>query len=276
MGAAKAADGLLAADRGFAAASAQRGTDAAFPAMFADNAVMPVSGRFVEGRNHVLEALGAPPAAPGARVSWTPIRVGVSADGQQGFTFGYMTLASADGASTPFKYLAYWVKSGGAWRIVAYRRGRAPAAAPTIATMPASLPGHTVAPSADEARTAAFRTSLDSAERAFSRDAQTIGLGPAFQRYGRLDAVNMGGARRATFAVSPDSIAALVSTGESGGSSVSWGPDRVIVASSGDLGVTIGTIRVNAADASGQHQTFPFFTVWRRDSPSEPWRYIAE
>ena len=50
-----------------------------------------------------------------------------------------------------------------------------------------------------------------------------------------------------------------------------WAPDRVIVASSGDLGVTIGMIHRNDKSAS-----FPFFTIWRRGSPMESWKYIAE
>ena len=48
------------------------------------------------------------------------------------------------------------------------------------------------------------------------------------------------------------------------------------VASSGDLGVSIGTIHPNHPDANGQSNSFPFFTVWRRDGPNAPWRYIAE
>lgn len=53
-----------------------------------------------------------------------------------------------------------------------------------------------------------------------------------------------------------------------------WKSDyRVIVASSGDLGVSIGWIHQKAdPNAPG----FPFFTVWRRDSIGAPWRYIAE
>ena len=55
------------------------------------------------------------------------------------------------------------------------------------------------------------------------------------------------------------------------------GPDKgVIVASSGDLGVTIGTIVVNEADSTGARPSFPFFTVWRRSGPDQPWRYVAE
>ena len=130
----------------------------------------------------------------------------------------------------------------------------------------------------DSALIARYRQSLDSAERAFSKDAQQIGLETAFVRYGSADAMNMGGAARAAFVVGPDSIGAVVAEGEPAtGSSVSWAPEKgVIVASSGDLGVTIGTIVVNEADSTGAHASFPFFTVWRRAGLDQPWRYVAE
>jgi len=144
--------------------------------------------------------------------------------------------------------------------------------------VPPALPERPVPPSDDSALIAGYRQSLDTTERAFSRDAQQIGLEQAFVRYGGADAMNMGGAARSAFVVGPDSIGAVVAQGEpSSGSSVSWAPDQgVIVASSGDLGVTIGTIVVNEADSTGQHPSFPFFTVWRRAGPDQPWRYVAE
>ena len=59
-------------------------------------------------------------------------------------------------------------------------------------------------------------------------------------------------------------------------SPVRWATERSFVASSGDLGVSIGTIRTNRPGADGRPDDFPFFTVWRRDRPDAPWRYIAE
>ncbi len=268
---------LLAADRAYAAASSRTDPGAGLAPMFADGAVMPAPGHFAEGRAAIMALLAGAPDTAGTRIDWTPVRGGISADGQQGFTLGYATARRTDGTSAPFKYLAYWVKSSGGWHIVAYRRGRRPGGDTPVAPMAPSVPLRMVRPTADSALVRAFRSSLDSAERAFSRDAQTMGLGPAFARYGRPDAVNMGGARRDAFVVGADSIAAVVSAGDPpGGSRVSWAPDRVIVASSGDLGVTIGMIRVNQPDSAGVRAAFPFFTVWRRDGVGQPWRYIAE
>jgi hypothetical protein len=58
---------------------------------------------------------------------------------------------------------------------------------------------------------------------------------------------------------------------------VVWSADRAIVATSGDLGVTLGTIRQKAPGADGKTPPgAPFFTIWRRADAKSPWRYIAE
>jgi len=267
---------LLATDSSFAEAGRTLPVVEALAPMFAEDVEMPAPGGFILGRDSVLKVLRANPVNTTAHFHWTPVRVGVSADGRQGFTFGYGSVVRPDSAPTPLKYLTYWVKGSGGWHAVAYKRGRA--AGPAEATpMPPALPPRLVAPETDPERIEEFRQSLDSAERAFSRDAQEIGLQAAFARYGRPDAVNMGGPARAGFVVGGDSIGAVVGQGEpDSGSSVSWAPDRVIVASSGDLGVTIGTIVANQPDSAGATARFPFFTVWRRDGVEEPWRYVAE
>lgn len=268
---------LLAADRAFAAAAGQGDAVAGLAPMFAGGVVMPVRGGFAVGRDSVLAALRADSILQRSRLTWTPVRVGVSGDGRQGFTLGYATVRRPDGSTAPAKYLTYWVWQSDGWRAAVYRRGRAAGAAPLDRLLPV-LPSAAVAPSRDSTRTAAYRESLDSTERAFSADAQRIGLKQAFVRYGSPDAMNMGGGGHAAFVSGPDSIGAVVAEGEPPtGSSVSWAPDRgVIVASSGDLGVTIGTIVVNQPDSTGARASFPFFTVWRRSGPDQPWRYVAE
>jgi len=269
---------LLAADRAFGAA----GTDpvAALGAMLAEDVIMPAPpGRFLEGRTAVLEAVGSLPDHAGARLTWAPIRGGISSDGLHGFTFGYMILHRADGAEVPLKYLAYWVKGPAGWRVAAYKRRPRPAGEVSLALLPAALPAALEAATGDTAVVTRHRLSLDSVERAFSEEAQRIGLGAAFARYGSPDAMNMGGPDQAGFVFGADSIAVLVSAGEpASGSSVSWAPDhRVIVASSGDLGITFGLIRPNTSPEGGNPPAgVPFFTIWRRAGPGAPWRYVAE
>ena len=123
------ADQLLAADRAFAAESERTDVAAGMAPMLAADVVMPVQGGFAVGKDSVLAAIHANPANAG-RLGWTPVRVGVSADGHQGFTLGYATIHGADGSATPAKYLTYWVKNPEGWRAVVYRRGRASGSAP--------------------------------------------------------------------------------------------------------------------------------------------------
>jgi ketosteroid isomerase-like protein len=275
----QAVDDLLAADRAFATASASADVVTGLSAMFSANVILPLpGGKFADGIAAAREALAANAENAGGRVEWTPIRGGISADGLQGFTFGYMRLHRADRTSAPAKYLSYWVKTPEGWRVAVYRRSRRPDSAVSTALLPAALPPRMVKPAGDAETLASFRRSIDRAERDFSDEAQTIGLGAAFAKYGTADAVNMGGPGAAGFVIGSEAIGRAVSAGNPpGGSPVSWAPDRVIVASSGDLGVTIGIIRPNAKPADGSTPAgFSFFTIWRRATPKDPWRYVAE
>jgi ketosteroid isomerase-like protein len=272
-----AVDGLLAADRAFAAASAKTDLVSGLTAMFADDVVIPMPpGQFVDGRPAVAAALRANADNLTSRTEWTPLRGGVSADGAHGFTFGYMTIHRQDGSDLPLKYLSYWIKRPEGWRVVAFKRNRAGGAPASPAPIAPALPERLVEPTKDAKRLADARAGLDAAERAFSRDAQTMGLGRAFAQYGSADAINLGRPDEPGFVTGSENIGRLVSQGVPEGTSpVSWAPERVIVASSGDLGVTIGWIVPNTP-APDRPVKNPFFTIWRRASASAPWRYVAE
>ena len=268
-----AVDELLAADRAFSLASARTDLVTGLTAMFADSVTMPLpTGQWATGVADVREALRSNPANPTSRITWTPVRGGVSADGMHGFTLGYMTLRTADSTVVPLKYIAYWVKEPRGWRVVAYKRNRRPDGDVSLATLPPALPVRTLAPVADTAAIGAHRRSLAAAEQAFSDEAQTIGLGAAFAKHGSADAVNMG--TGPAFTIGAEAIGRAIGAGSQGaGSPLSWSADRTIVASSGDLGITFGRIRTNAEPSK---PGAPFFTIWRRDSPTAPWRYVAE
>ena len=272
---AEIADELLATDRAFAAAA---GTDLllALSGMFSADVILPAPGGvFVRGRDAALDLLRTNPANVWSRASWAPLRVGVSADGLHGFTFGYMTILRTDSTEALAKYMTYWERQPEGWRARAWKRAPREAADVPGQTMEPALPTRLVEPATDPAAVRAYEESLAEAERSFSRDAQSIGLGAAFVRYGSPDAVNMG-PPNGPFLVGAEAIGRMVGEGEpADGSSVSWGPDEgVIVASSGDLGITFGLIRSN--DPASDAPPFPFFTIWRRASPDEPWRYVAE
>ena len=270
------ADELVAADRAFSAASAKTDLITGISAMFAPDVAMPAPTGIIYGAQKATDAIRANPANAGAKVEWTPARVGLSADGRHGFTAGFMTTHRADGSVVPGKYLAYWARQQDGWRLLAYKRTPAKAAPPSI-ELSYLLPKQIVTAKADKAAIERNRESLAEAERSFSRDAQTMGIGPAFKQYGSPDAINLGGPDSVTFVVGNDAIGNHVgSGGPPNASPVNWGPEKTIIADSGDFGVTVGYIVRNAPGPDGKAAPpQPFFTIWRKDA-SGVWKYIAE
>jgi ketosteroid isomerase-like protein len=273
------ADELLAADAAASAASAKTTVIPGLTAMFAQDVIMqaPVVG-FARGVAAATEALKANPDNLTGKVDWTPVRAGVSGDGLHGFTFGYMTLRRPDSSTAAIKYLAYWVKRDGRWQVAAYKRRLRAAGEVSLTVMAPSMPDQLVAASSDPKVRESFEQSIMAAEKAFSDEAQKIGLGPAFAKYGSADAMNMGGPNDAAFVIGSEAIGKSVGAGQpTDSSAVSWSADSAIAASSGDFGVTFGYIRSNAPSGTTPAQPpVPFFTIWRRASTSAPWRYIAE
>ena len=66
-------------------------------------------------------------------------------------------------------------------------------AAPPAMAVSYVLPKHLTPATNDAAAIEKHRESLADAERSFSRDAQTMGIGEAFKKYGSPDAINLGG-----------------------------------------------------------------------------------
>ena len=264
-------DELLAADRAFASGAASVDPVAGITAMLDDEAVMPLPGKgIITGKAAVAEAFRESPAFKDGHVAWAPVRGGISADGSQGFTYGFLTVGSGDEAKRNRKYLSYWVKRPAGWRVVAYRQVPRDAGDISTAMMEPALPTFTATPSPNANVVAVHQQSIAAAEKSFSDHAQNVGLKKAFRDFGREDAMNMWGG--ANFRVGLDAIATGFE-GEDGPAKIHWSTEKSIVASSGDLGVSIGTIRSNDP---AKTDAFPFFTVWKRDAPDQPWRYIAE
>ncbi len=270
------ADELLAADRAFSVASSTTDLATGLAAMFADDVAMPSPAGIVYGAQKAVEAIRANPANAGAKVEWTPARVGLSGDGRHGFTAGFMTVHRADGTTIPAKYMSYWEKQAGGWRVVAYKRAPAKVAAPAI-PMGYVLPEQIVPSSADAAAVGRARESLADAERSFSKDAQTMGIGAAFKKYGSPEAANFGGPDTPTFVFGNEAIGDQVGQNAPPNTSpVNWGPEKTIIAPSGDFGVTIGYIVRNQPGPDGKIPPGqPFFTIWQKDA-SGAWHYIAE
>lgn len=269
----KVVDELLTVDRQHAARAKTANIVDALNGMFADDVVLSAYGAFHFGRDAAVTRLRAVPENLTARIDWSPIRGGISGDGMHGFTYGFMTLVRADSTKLQLKYLAYWVKKPDGWKVAVYRRAPRPDGEVSTAMRAPSLPEKAVAATRDASVIARHAKEVGDAERNFSALAGKIGLGPAFTQNSAPDAMNMGGGETADFLFGPQAIGAGVGAGESGPSSLTWGPDTVLVASSGDLGVTIGHIN---APAQGDQpaRRFPFFTVWKK--VGGVWKFVAE
>ncbi len=265
---------LIATERALSEAAARLSPAEGIAGMLAEDGVLMARGGPFRGRAAALEGLRQNPTNTGRHARWRSIRGGVSADGQHGFTLGYLDIEGGDPATARRRYLAYWVRGAEGWRAATFRQALRTATETDAAAQPPALPAAIVA--AQPARQAAFTQSLVAAEQAFSDRAQQVGIHQAFQENGRPDAIHLQGPTG--FAIGLAAIGAnqAAQGGPALPASVNWSADSAIVASSGDLGVTIGMIRVNGTPPAGQPAAFPFFTIWRRDSPDQPWRYIAE
>lgn len=210
---------------------------------------------------------------PGQSVVTTvPIRVGLSSDGTQGFSFGFMNVGR-DKLKLG-KYVAYWVRSAAGWQVAAFKWVPRPEGTVSTGRREPALPTKFAASAKDNFAHEQYRKSLDATERRFSADAQTMGIGRAFRKYGSADAMNVGG--EADFTFGNDAIAEAQGGDAAKGSPVRWAPDGVLVSSSGDLGVTFGYLDRNGATPPGRLTRIPFFTIWRRAAPKDEWRYVAE
>ena len=261
----RALDTVLAADAKFGRAA--RPAADAIGAQFAATVIMTLpQGRFARGRDEAVAAVAASPLGSGS-AQWRPSGGGVSADGTHAFTYGYMTVGGGEDGRHA-KYLSYWVRTGADWRIVAYKRVPVDADYAGAAEIRRLSVGQ-------RQRYGDHAASLAAAERAFAADAQLIGLGAAFLKYGDVAAINLGDK---AIVVGNENIARAVAGPEPVAKSpVDWAPDeRVIVAPSGDLGVTVGRICIKADTPGACQRTVAFFTIWQRATKDAPWRYVAE
>lgn len=258
---------LLAADLTFSVEAAKAADPVAgISAMLDKDVVMPSPKGHAIGRDAVIALFRENPSYKEGIVSWAPVRGGISADGTQGFTYGFLTVSAGDPTRRDRKYLSYWVKRPDGWRVVAYRQQVRQPGEVSKEMLPPSFPQFAAESTSDES---AHQKSVAAAEKSFSDRAQLVGLKQAFAEFGRDDAMNMYGG--AGFAYGLDAVVAGFK--EEGPAKIHWSTERSVAAPSGDLAVSIGTIKPNDPK---EGPGFAFFTVWRRDGPDKPWRYIAE
>ena len=260
---------LLSQEQALSKAAASQPPADGIGSILAEDVRLYTRGGPYRGRAAGIEALKANAANAGTGVSWRSIKSGVSSDGTHGFTLGYLTITGGDPKPAQRRYLAYWVKGAEGWRVAALKQALRQPGEAELDNLPISVPVQRgKAPDATAAR-----ESLIAAEKAFSDRAQVAGIGRAFTEFGRADAINSG---PDGFKVGAEAIGAAVSGGEDGPSPVEWSADEALVAPSGDLGITFGTIRPKVPVTGNKPAAIPFFTIWMRDGSDQPWRYVAE
>jgi hypothetical protein len=187
-----------------------------------------------------------------------------------------MTLTRPDGSELPGKYVAYWRRMPEGWRVAAYKRAIRPPGKVELGERPPAVPPASAGPNALES--VRDSAELQQIEREFSRDAQN-GFAAAFRKYAAPDAAHMGGGDDASFLFGPEAISRPLEGPPPPGITTTWAAGDAIAAASGDLGVTIGSITTTVAatdTTEARRNDRPYFTIWRRDSPTVPWRFVIE
>lgn len=271
-------DELFATERALSQAAEKLSPAEGIASLMAKDGTLLTRPAPVVGPEAAAAALKANPANAGNFAKWRSVHGGISADGQHGYTLGYLEIEGGDPKTAKRRYLAYWTRGADGWRVATMKQMLQTEKEEYLKRVPPSLPAKLVAPS--PAKAAQHAASLAAAEKAFSDRAQVVGTKQAFQEFGRPDAVHVVGQNG--IIVGLDAIRKNFDgqPGVDEPAKIEWSADKTIVASSGDLGVNIGHIRRNEPIANpppgAPTGPSPFITIWRRDSVDQPWKYIAE
>lgn len=247
-------DALLAADRALSEKTATLGLTHGFvPALGDSVAYLYPGAPLLRGADHVRAFLESADSV--VKITWTPAFADVSRDGRLGYTYGFTRSGGTRG-----KYLACWKKNDGNWRLVAY-------------TMTRPVP---VSDSAPEPRTrelsAQIRGRADPAElmhadSAFAAMSVAQGAKIAFASFAAEDAVAFGSGVH--MSEGREAIAAGFD-GFPSGAVLDWWPVAAQIASSGDLGCTVGE-----ATIASLHHYSKYLTIWQRQ-PDGSWKFVAD
>ncbi len=228
----------------------------------------------MRGREAVRTVIDAESIGAGTSVRWQPVRAEASSDHASGYTYGYAIYGTAQQGAPGLRvdrYIAFWRKEQGAWRIAAYAETYG--APPNVIVVPPSARDAVVADVPMSKR----RGVLDAiriADEDFSRDAKKFGTGAAFGRYAAADAQIF--SAPGEFITGPEAIAESFGSGAGKGSLV-WHPVEGEMAASGDLGYTVGNAVFTGErdDGAAVVRFSKYLTVWKRKRDGS-WRYVVD
>jgi ketosteroid isomerase-like protein len=250
-------DGLVAAERGFAKLSEEKGIKASFLANIAADGILfrpgPVPGK---------EWLNAHPDTP-ALLTWHPTYAAIARSGDLGWTTGPYEIAFKGQPKGYGQFSTVWRKQAdGHWKFVVDLGVTTPAAAPETGEpkLPADL-----AASAAVSDTAAARESLLAADRDMAKAAKEQSLTVAYLGAVADDAYLLRDAHP-PFA-GKEAIRGFLATDQGG---VTWESQGSGVSAAGDLGYVYGK-----ADRKDPHQTGVYLRVWQRP-PGGAWKVVLD
>ena len=268
-------DELLRADIARADSVSRRGLPDGLAANLTDDVVylrgeLPI----LRGRDAVRAIAAAESIAAPFAVRWQPVRAETSRDGKTGYSYGY-TIVSATANGTPSirvdRYIAFWRQLPVGWRIAAYAETYgAPPPALTIPNAAAAA----VLPNVPMTRRSGALDEIRSADVEFSSDASKHGTGVAFGRYAAADAQIFSGPGE--FISGPHAIAESFGPPTEKNTLV-WHPVHGEVASSGDLGFTVGNAVFTGVREDGAkiERFSKYLTVWKKQRDGS-WRYVVD
>jgi hypothetical protein len=234
---------LLDADLSLQHAVQERGPARAFADVLLPDARYLSEGQgAIAGREHIDRLLRSD-----TPFVWTLARGDVSASGNLGYTFGWVSSSDARG-----HYAAVWKRQGGDWKLAVFLRkpAKAQGAAPPAWFGP--FRGEREAP-------AAAAQTVSGADLTFAALAQATGsMQRAFTAYAAQDAVQLAG----TMAFGRDAIHDLLERAPL----LKWRP--LAEEAAGDLGYTVGAWETGSRRGN-------YLTVWRLQSDGS-WRFVLD
>jgi ketosteroid isomerase-like protein len=202
----------------------------------------------------------------------TVVRLDLSADGNDGYSYGYLDVVRPAGDTLFGQYKSYWRRrADGKWEALMLTRGRRERGAVNASAAIQFAPGpYRSWPGRDSLEA---RAGLRSTELAFS-DSGKRSLAIAFKAFAAPDAAKISGA---TYVFGQDAVAQdFLRPPPPGFTGMMWSAEYGTVAGSGDLGFNAGRVFARP-DSTGKQPPSGglFVTIWRRQ-PNGEWKYLVD
>jgi len=206
---------------------------------------------------------------------WTVLRHDVSADGRDGYTYGYFDTIRSAGDTLLGRYHAYWRRSDdGRWQLLAFTRARRGSGAKTL-ELPDQIARAATYRAAAERDSVKALLDIVHTEGAFA-DSVGVDVAAAFSGFAAPDAAKAGSEGK--FLFGPEAIYSLFAKREPAQLGPAWRPEWGSIAASYDLGFTLGPAwprHAGAIQAPPAEPTGRYFTIWKRQ-PNGTWRYLVD